>query len=475
MELATEFTLYDQSSVLASILPTFLLAVVGSIAALALFLWFVRRFLYVCRPSEILIFSGRAQTLPDGRRVGYGVVAAGRSFRRPFVERVHSMDISLISVPMAVHGAYSEGGIPLSVNAIANVKVSTNPKMVGNAIERFLGRDRQEIARVAKETLEGHLRGVLATLTPEEVNQDRLKFANRLKEEVEDDLGKLGLQLDTLKIQHVSDERNYLESIGRKRIAEILRDAEVAESDALRAAEEAEAAARARGAVAKSNASASIQAKENELRQITAELEAEAKSEEERTTAAAEEARAQAEQELQGLRAEVEQLRLSADVTIPAQIDRQVQELIAAGQAATISANGAAQAKALGSIAEAWASTGGKAMEMYVLQHLDDIVGQVSRAASRIKVGEVNLIDGGDGKTLPAFVASYPATMGALFAQISSTIGVDLVGLLGGPRTHAQRGLGGFTDDDTNEPQSEQYADADTAGYAPAEERGPGV
>jgi len=407
-------------------------AVGGTLVVFLIFVWFIRSFLFICRPNQILIFSGRNQVTKDGRKVGYRVEFGGRSFRRPFVETVNAMDVSLISVPMAVHGAYSAGGIPLAVNAIANIKVSTHPNLVGNAIERFLGRDRMEIARVAKETLEGHLRGVLAQLTPEQVNHDRIEFTNKLEHDVKDDLAKLGLQLDTLKIQHVADDRNYLESIGRKRIAEILREAEVAESNAVRAAEEAEAAAHARGEVAKLNATAAVQAKQNELRQIRAELEAQSKSQEEITAAAAEEARAQAEQELQRIRGELEQLRLAADVTIPAQVDRKVRELIAAGQAATIAANGEAQAQALAAISDAWAESSGRAMEMYVLQHLDEILSQVAQAAGRLKVGEVNLVDSGDGKTMPSYMASYPASVSALLEQISRTLGIDVPHLLTG-------------------------------------------
>lgn len=410
-----------------------LLGIIGgaTLVSFLIFIWFIRSFLFICRPNQILIFSGRKHMV-EGRQIGYRVAFGGRSIRTPLLETVHAMDVSLISVPMAVHGAYSKGGIPLAVNAIANIKVSTHPQIVGNAIERFLGRDRAEIARVAKETLEGHLRGVLAQMTPEQVNHDRLEFVNRLENDVKDDLAKLGLQLDTLKIQHVADDRNYLESIGRTIIAEILRDAEVAESNAIRAAEEAEAAAHARGEVAKLNATAAIQAKENELRQIRAELEAQAKSEEERTEAAAQEARAHAEQELQQIRGELEQLRLAADVTIPAQVQRKVRELYAAGKAASISANGEAQAQALASVAEAWAESSGKAMEMFVLQHLDEILAQVTKAASRMRVGEVNLIDSGDGKTMPAYLASYPAAVGALLEQVSKTLGVDVPRLLAG-------------------------------------------
>jgi flotillin len=231
----------------------------GALAAVAVVVLIAiyRSLLRICRPNEILIFSGRQHRTPDGSSVGYRVVFGGRGMRIPLVETVSRMDVSLISVPIAVQGAYSSGGIPLNVHAIANIKVSTDHRYIGNAIERFLGRDRQEIARVVKETLEGHLRGVLATMTPEALNQDRLEFAKHLEQSAVPDFQKLGLELDVLKIQHVSDDGNYLESIGRQRIAEILRTAEVAESDATREAEQAEAGAKARGGRSRPRSTAS--------------------------------------------------------------------------------------------------------------------------------------------------------------------------------------------------------------------------
>jgi flotillin len=423
-------------------LPALLLGVPAVVLVLlGLLILIISRLLYICRPDEVLIFSGRKHKLSDGRTSGFRVVQGGRAFRLPFIEQVERMDISLISVSMTVVGAYSEGGIPLSVHAIANVKVSSDPLVIGNAIERFLGRGRAEIARVAKETFEGNLRGVLATMTPEEVNEDRLKFANKLSEEAEDDLHKLGLQLDILKIQHVSDDREYLESIGRKQLAEILRVAGVSESDCVRSAEEAEAATRARSEVARTNASAAIQKKQNQLRQIKAELDAEARSEEERATAAAQEARSEAEHELQTIRGQLEQIRLAADVTIPAEIQRKVRELYAAGKAATIAADGEAMAQALAVIAEAWRDSKGQAMDMFVMQHLDEIFAQVTKAAGKLKVGEVNLVDAGDGKTIPAYVRSYPATVAALLQEMATTLGVDIPKVIGGAGVLAAAGL----------------------------------
>jgi len=415
-----------------------ILVISGSVVGgLLVILWTIKALLQVCPPNHVLIFSGRTRLSEDGRKVGFRVVFGGRAMRVPILEEVRSMSLTNISVPMTVTGAYSEGadgalGIPLSVHAIANVKVSSDPRYIGNAIERFLGRDRQEIARVAKETLEGHLRGVVAKMTPEEVNEDRLKFAKSLGEEAENDLEKLGLHLDTLKIQHVADDRQYLESLGRRRIAEVIRAAEVAESDAQREAQEAEAAAKARGEVAMTNAHANVLRKENELRQIKAELDATARSEEERAIAGAHAARAEAEKELQTIRGTLEQLRLAADVTIPAEAARQVSELAAAGRAASIEANGRAGAEALSLIADAWRETEGRAMDMYVLQNIEEIFAKVAAAARNLKVKQVTLVDGGSGDTLPAYVGAFPATVTELIGEISKAVGIDITRVMTG-------------------------------------------
>ena len=410
----------------------------GTIFSVLLFVFVAKNFLYIRRPNEVLIFSGRDYQGTDGMKRGFRVITdQGRKWRMPIFEQIERMDLSNISVPMSVVDAYSEGadgnlGIPLSLHAVANVKVARDPGKINNAVERFLGRGREEIARVAKETLEGHLRGVLAKMTPEEVNEDRLKFADMLTQEAAPDLEKLGLHLDTLKIQHVSDKRDYLESIGRTRISQVLAAAVVAESDAVRTAEEAEALGRARGDVAKMNAEAKIAQKRNELRQVVAELNAEAQSEEERAIAAAEAARAEAEKELQEIRGDLERLRLAADVTIPADAVRRSKELRAAGRAAKIAENGRAMASALHEVSEAWKSSGGQAMDMYVLQNLEEIFGQVAAGAGKTKIREVNLVDSGDGSTLPAYLSAYPASVGALFGEVSKTLGIDIERIISG-------------------------------------------
>ena len=199
--------------------------------------WMIR----ICRPNEMLVVTGSRSNQGHGTK-GYRVVAnGGWTFVKPILETARRMDVTLLPVVVEVSNAYSHGGTPLNIQAIANVKVSTDPEIRNNAIERFLGHHQDEIVQVAKENLEGNLRSVLAQLTPEQVNEDRLRFAEQIADDVGSDMRRLGLQLDTLKIQSVSDDVDYLNSISRRRVAQIVRDAEIAEAEAIGQAERVEA------------------------------------------------------------------------------------------------------------------------------------------------------------------------------------------------------------------------------------------
>ncbi len=398
---------------------------IGIAAGLLAFITIAKQFLFIGRPNELLIFYGRGSTSQP-------LLGGGRRWRIPLLENVDRMVLNTIPIDIQVSGAYSRGGIPLEVHAVANVKISSDERVVGNAIERFMGRDRAELQRVAKETLEGHLRGVLATLTPEEVNEDRLKFAGALVDEAEEDFEKLGISLDVLKIQAVSDDVNYLESIGRARISEVIRDAEIAESNAKAEAEQVEAESRQLGEVAVQQSQTSIIEQRNQLRQLTAELEATARSEEEMAQAAAQQARAAAEAELQDVRKELEQLRLIADVVLPAEAAQQAQALDARGQAASIEANGRAMAAVLQMLTDTWLKAGDDARDIFLIQQLEEVLKTVIERVNSMSLDEVTLIDGGDGQTLPRHVASFPATVRSVLDELRNSTGVDVTGILSG-------------------------------------------
>ncbi|MFZ4441978.1 MAG: flotillin family protein [Planktothrix agardhii] len=402
------------------------LPVALSIFGIIIFLWFLNTFLQICKPNEILILSGRKRRNQDGQELGYRVIFGGRTMCIPILETVKTMDLRTMPVRVEVKNAYSKGGTPLNIQAIANVKISNDRKIVGNAIERFLERDRSEISRVAKETLEGNLRGVVGTLTPEQLNEDRLQFAESIAEDVSRDLSKLGLQLDTLKIQSVSDDVDYLNSIGRRQIALIVRDAEIAESNAMAEAEQTEADCRRQAEVAKTQAQTIVLQKGNELRKIKAELEQQARSEEERTTAAGEEARAKAEQLLQTVRAELERLRLESDEVLPADAQRQAKELRARGEAASLIENALAAATVTDLLNQVWKETGSDASELFNLQQIEMILREAAKVPNRVKLKNINVIDSGDGKSVAGVVNIYPEIFRQFLETVEHILGVKL-------------------------------------------------
>ena len=405
---------------------------VGAVLLLALLIFIISRYLVICKPNEIVVLSGRENRLGDGSTVGYKVLHGGRGFRVPIIEEVNRMDMRLIPVQVEVQNAYSRGGIPLTVHAIANVKISSNPSFVRNAIERSLSMTSRQVGSVAQQTLEGVLREVVAELTPEEVNEDRLKFAETLIRNAKDDFDKLGLELDVLKVQSVSDEQEYLNNLGRARIARMIRDAQNAENAANQAITEAQSLARERAETAQKQAEAQVLTKRNELRAALARFEAEAKAVENEADVAAETARAQAEQELQALRAELEKLRLECDVYLPAEAERLASEAEARGTAAPVVQSGKAAAEALSVVAEQWQAAGQDGRDLYVLQHLRQFVEAAVSRVGKAKIQELSVVDGGDGQSFTGAVASFPSAVAEVLRETGDAIGVDMQRLLQG-------------------------------------------
>lgn len=388
----------------------------------------VSRLIVVVPPNRVAVISG---TGSDGRQ-GYRVIHGGRAIRKPIIETVEWVDLSTLAIDVSVTNAYSKGTIPLDVQGIANVKVSSNPGVLDNAIERFLGRPIEVVAQIAKETLEANLRGVLATLTPEEVNEDRLKFASTLIEEADDDVRTLGLELDVLKIQNVTDEVGYLESVGRRQTAQVIKEARVAEAARQAEAEEQEAESRRRAETARIQADQAIVVQENDLRVKTAELEAQAVVKEEQAKVAGVLARAEAEQELETARIELQRRRLEADVIAPARANKEAAELEAKGQAASIIEDGAAQIDVFNRLVTQYQQAGPDAEKIFVLNMLPDLVDKIVSTVNGIAIDKVSVIDSGNGPSdgIPGVVSQLPASVIKITEQIENATGVNILSAL---------------------------------------------
>jgi len=401
----------------------------GIVAAVVLvILMTVRSLIIICPPNRVAVISGRSRQLSDGRTVGYRAIRGGRTLRVPLLERVSWMELNTIPIEVSVANAYSKGAIPLHVQGIANVKVSSVEGLLQNSVERFLEVPQSEIAAIAKETLEANLRGVLATLTPEEVNEDRLKFAQTLIEEADDDIKTLGLELDVLKIQNVTDEVGYLDSVGRRQTAEVLKEARVAEAQRKAEAEESEALSRQRAEIATAQADLKIVEQQNALRVRQAELEAIAGAAEAEAKVAGEKAKVIAEQALETERVQLETRRLEAYVIAPARADLEAKELAAKADAAKIIEEGNAQIEVFRRLVEQYQAAGADAQRVFVLNMLPDLIDKIVSTVAAVDIDKVTIIDnGGQGTGIPGFMSQLPAAVIGLTEQLENATGVDLL------------------------------------------------
>jgi flotillin len=210
----------------------------------------------------------------------------------------------------------------------------------------------------------------------------------------------------------------------------MIRDAQNAENAANQAIAESQAAARQRAETAQKQAEAAVLTKRNQLRAELANLEAQAKAIENEAEVAAQTARAEAEQELQGMRSELEKLRLECDVFLPAEAQRLASEAGARGSAAPVLERGKASAEALALVAQAWQSGGQDGRELYVLQHLREFVEAAVARVESAQIGELSIVDGGDGTSFTGAVASFPAAVAEVLEQTARAIGVDMTSLL---------------------------------------------
>jgi flotillin len=322
---------------------------------------------------------------------------------------------------IAVKGAFSKGGIPLNVQGIAHVKVPSHEPRLSNAVERFLGRSRAEIAAVARETLEGNVRGVLAQLTPEQVNMDKTAFAAKLLEEAEHDMARIGLELDTLKIQNVTDDVNYLNSTGRMQGARVRMEASIVEAQMQAEAAEKRAEAWAEAETAKMDADLAIARQETDKRIKDALSRREAMIQEARGGVLAEIAQVKAEITRQKARALQVERKLLADVIQPEDAARVSLEEQARGQAAAIVERGKAEAESLRRLVEEYRKAGKNAREVLVLQQLMPLAAEIAGANRGITIQKLSVLPGGGAEGTELARKAIAAA-----EQIRAATGLDL-------------------------------------------------
>jgi flotillin len=301
---------------------------VGALAVLAIavvgYILTYLAFLKKAGPNEVIVVSGRG-------RVKF--ITGGADMVIPLFHTWNSLSLEVMTLDVTTPEVYTSQGVPILVDGVAQIKIKKDEPSLHAAAERFLGKPPQEIAKIALETVQGHLRAILGTLSVEDIYKNRDQFAQKVQEISAGDLANMGLGIDSFTIRDIRDKHGYLEALGKPRIAEVKRNAAIAEAvatkDSMVAQADAERETRER------QAEAQKLAQEAEAKRDASVAEAQADKDRRQAEAqatahqAAEVAKSQAEQAIADQQREANAKRAEADMSYELKkktIEIQVQE-----------------------------------------------------------------------------------------------------------------------------------------------------
>ncbi len=425
-----------------------------------------------CPSDKILVIYGRVDTGRSSK-----TIHGGGSFVWPLIQDYAYLSLTPITISIPLENALSLQNIRIHVPSTFTVGVSTAPEIMSNAAERILHLNQQSIEDMAKEIIFGQLRLTVASLTIEQINQDRESFLEAIRHNVEPELNKIGLHLINVNITDITDESNYIASIGKKAAAEAINQAkiDVAEQNKLGAIGEAIAMKEQEIRVAEAAAESQIGRKvaETNQRKRVQEQEAEAVKGENIANAniagynaemevkrakaleQAEVARYQAQVNIQQALYKAEQERLRAEEIARQEIEKNKMEIAAEAEAertrreAKGVADGVlskyeAEAEGVRKLLEAKAegyrrlveSVGGDAQAaatLLMVEQLEALVARQVEAISNLKIDKITVWDSGgngEGSSTSNFVSSLFKSLPPLH-ELSEMAGVDLPEYMG--------------------------------------------
>jgi flotillin len=218
-------------------LGTVAMVVVGLVVVVVIFaaIW-ASRYIKV-GPNEVLVVSGRKHRYvdPDGtvQMRGFRVRKGGGTFVIPVIEKVDRLSLELLTIDVQQEqDVYTSKGVPVRVDGVAQIKVKGDDISIATAAEQFLSKDTDAIKNIAMQTLEGHLRAILGTMTVEDIYQNRDAFASKVQEVAAGDMANMGLSIVSFTIRDIKDSQGYLDALGKPRIAQVKRDAQIAQAEA---------------------------------------------------------------------------------------------------------------------------------------------------------------------------------------------------------------------------------------------------
>jgi len=209
------------------------------IPVLAFFAYLIIRVRYKkAGPDEALIVFGRRKLLgkkvrtEKGEIEGFRIIRGGGTFVWPAWEQYEVLSLRMMTLEIDLPHVYTIQGIPINVKAVAQVKVQGDIEHIRSAAEGFLGMPVDDVQATIKETVAGHLRGIVGTLTVEELYREQKLFQDKVREEAHIDLEGMGFEFRSFVFQAIQDDEGYLNALGQPKIQEALKNARIATANA---------------------------------------------------------------------------------------------------------------------------------------------------------------------------------------------------------------------------------------------------
>ncbi|MFH1516089.1 MAG: SPFH domain-containing protein [bacterium] len=260
-------------------LPNFqvvLPVIITVVAVIIIFFVFIAR-IVKCGPNEVLVVSGgfhRRMTMDASgleSRKGFRIVKGGATFIFPFIQKVDRLSLEIITLDVRTPEVYTIKGVPVLVDGIAQIKIKGDDVSINTAAEQFLSMGITQIQKIALQTVEGHLRAILGTLTVEEIYSQRDIFASKVQEIATQDLMNMGLTIISFTIRDIRDNEGYLDALGKPRTAQVKRDAIIGQAEADRDSVQRSAEAKKEGELVRFAAETNIAEAERDYQMRVAE------------------------------------------------------------------------------------------------------------------------------------------------------------------------------------------------------------
>ena len=437
-------------------------------------------------PNQAIIRSGRGKE-PT-------VTVGGRVWVWPILNRADILSLEVMTLTVNTSRVYTKAGVALSVDGVAQVKVARGEEAIRTAAQQFLGKSTDQVSDIALQTLEGHQRAMLGTMTVEEIYRDRDAFATQVRDVASTDMANMGMEIVSFTIRDIQDEHGYLEALGVRRTSEVKRDATIGQAEADRDAAIKSAQAQQASEAAKFAADTAVAESERDYSTQKAEYDQEVNARKAEAELAYQLQEAKTRQDIRAEELQVEVIErqkqieiqqqeilrrereLDATVRRPAEAERDRLELLAEGnrrqtrvdaeaeryrletiaegervrilaeaqadseairlrgeaEAAAIKARGLAEAEAMSRKADAWKEYGQAALVEQLFTILPDVANAIAQPLA--KTEKIVIIStGGDensGAGASKVTRDVTNTIAQLPALVEALTGIDLIGTI---------------------------------------------